>query len=78
MTARKGDMVTINRVDDDTKVVTVKSGIVIKTRKKEVTRTKNKYVMEVVISSTADVLWNSGELENNIPTELLEVVNRAK
>tara|TARA_A100001388_G_C28323777_1_gene291166 strand:- start:40 stop:276 length:237 start_codon:yes stop_codon:yes gene_type:complete len=78
MTARKGDMVTINRVDDDTKVVTVKSGIVIKTRKKEVTRTKNKYVMEVVIASTADVLWNSGELENNIPTELLEVVNRAK
>ena len=71
-------MVTINRVDDDTKVVTVKSGIVIKTRKKEVTRTKNKYVMEVVIASTADVLWNSGELENNIPTELLEVVNRAK
>ena len=78
MTARKGDMVTINRVDEDTKVVTVKSGIVIKTRKKEVTRTKNKYVMEVVIASTADVLWNSGELENNIPTELLEVVNRAK
>lgn len=78
MTARKGDMVTINRVDDDTKVVTVKSGIVIKTRKKEVTRTKNKYVMEVVIASTADVLWNNGELENNIPTELLEVVNRAK
>ena len=78
MTARKGDMVTINRVDDDTKVVTVKSGIVIKTRKKEVTRTKNKYIMEVVIASTADVLWNSGELENNIPTELLEVVNRAK
>ena len=66
MTARKGDMVTINRVDDDTKVVTVKSGIVIKTRKKEVTRTKNKYVMEVVIASTADVLWNSGELENNL------------
>ena len=78
MTARKGDMVTINRVDDDTKVVTVKSGIVIKTRKKEVTRTKNKYVMEVVIASTADVLWNNGELENNIPTEVLEVVNRAK
>lgn len=78
MTARKGDMVTINRVDDDTKVVTVKSGIVIKTRKKEVTRTKNKYVMEVVIASTADVLWNNGELENNVPTELLEVVNRAK
>lgn len=78
MTARKGDMVTISRVDDDTKVVTVKSGIVIKTRKKEVTRTKNKYVMEVVIASTADVLWNNGELENNIPTELLEVVNRAK
>ena len=78
MTARKGDMVTINKVDDDTKVVTVKSGIVIKTRKKEVTRTKNKYVMEVVIASTADVLWNNGELENNVPTELLEVVNRAK
>ena len=78
MTARKGDMVTINRVDDDTKVVTVKSGIVIKTRKKEVTRTKNKYVMEVVIASTADVLWNNGELENKVPTELLEVVNRAK
>ena len=37
MTAHKGDMVTINRVDEDTKVVTVKSGIVIKTRKKEVT-----------------------------------------
>ena len=78
MTARKGDMVTINKVDDDTKVVTVKSGIVIKTRKKEVTRTKNKYVMEVVIASTADVLWNNGELESNVPTELLEVVNRAK
>ena len=58
--------------------MTVKSGIVIKTRKKEVTRTKNKYVMEVVIASTADVLWNNGELENNVPTELLEVVNRAK
>ena len=78
MTARKGDMVTINRVDEDTKVVVVKSGIVITTRKKEVTRTKNKYVMEVVIASTADVLWNSGELEKNVPTELLDVVNRAK
>lgn len=78
MTARKGDMVTISRVDEDTKVVVVKSGIVITTRKKEVTRTKNKYVMEVVIASTADVLWNSGELEKNVPTELLDVVNRAK
>ena len=68
MAIRKGDMV---RYVEQT-------GIVLSTRKKEVARNKSKHVMEIVIAHTAEILWDSGTIENNVPVDCLELVSRVK
>ncbi len=68
MTIRKGDMVKYVE----------QTGIVLSTQKKEVARNKSKHVMEIVIAHTAEILWDSGTIENDIPIEYLELVSRSK
>jgi len=55
-----------------------RTGIVISVKKKEVARNKSKHVMEIVIAHTAVVMWNTGELENDVPLDTLELVSRGK
>ena len=55
-----------------------KTGIVISIRKKEVTRNKSKHVLEVVIAQTADIMWDSGSIESDVPIEHVETISRAK
>ncbi len=55
-----------------------KTGIVLAVRKKEMTRNKSKHVMEIVIAQTADVMWDNGDIENNVPMEHIEMISRAK
>ena len=70
---RKGDVVIYEH--DNSKTST---GIVLSTSKKEVTTNKNKYVMEIVIAHMAEVMWDSGIIENDIPVKNLKLVSRAK
>lgn len=70
---RKGDVVIYEH--DNSKTST---GIVLSTSKKEVTSNKNKYVMEIVIAHMAEVMWDSGIIENDIPVKNLKLVSRAK
>ena len=50
----------------------------ISIRKKEVTRNKSKHVLEVVIAQTADIMWDSGSIESDVPVEHVETISRAK
>lgn len=70
---RKGDVVIYEH--DNSKTST---GIVLSTSKKEVTSNKNKYVMEIVIAHMAEVMWDSGIIENDIPVKNLKLISRAK
>ena len=55
-----------------------RSGIIISVKKKEVSRNRSKHVIELVIAHTADIMWDNGMLESNVPIETLEVVSKAK
>ena len=53
-----------------------KTGIVLSIRKKEVSKNKSKHVMEIVIAHMAEVMWSTGNIENEVPVEFLELVSR--
>lgn len=55
-----------------------RSGIVLSVRKKEVARNKSKHVMEIVIAHTADIMWDNGTIENEVPVDVLEIVSKGK
>ena len=55
-----------------------RSGIVLAVRKKEVARNKSKHVMEIVIAHTADIMWDTGSIENDVPVDVLHVVSKGK
>ncbi len=55
-----------------------KTGIVLSVKKKEMTRNKSKHVMEVVIAHIAEVMWSTGNIENDVPVSHLELISRAK
>ena len=53
-----------------------KTGIVLSVRKKEVSKNKSKHVMEIVIAHMAEVMWSTGNIENEVPVEFLDLVSR--
>jgi len=55
-----------------------KTGIVISVRKKEVTRNKSKHVLEVVIAHTAEIMWDTGTIESDVPVDHVEMISRTK
>lgn len=52
------------------------TGLVLTTKKKEVSRNKNKFVVEIVIAHTADIMWDAGDVESDVPIEHLELISR--
>ena len=80
---KKGDMVKHYASLDDhersaMKDMNGRSGIVLSVRKKEVARNKSKHVMEIVIAHTADIMWDNGTIENEVPVDVLELVSKGK
>ena len=80
---KKGDMVKHYASLDDRERTSMRdvygrSGIVLSVRKKEVARNKSKHVMEIVIAHTADIMWDNGTIENEVPVDVLEIVSKGK
>ncbi len=73
-TIRKGDVVkyykSSNGIDDHL------TGIVISVRKKEVSRNKSKHIIELVIATTADIMWDSGEIQSDVPIDMLSLLSK--
>ena len=67
---KKGDLVKHN--NDNT------TGIVLDSRKKERSQSKSKHVIELIVGTVVDIMWNTGKVETNVRVEDISLVSRSK
>jgi len=78
-TIRKGDVVkhyNDSNMHYSNFAADYQTGIVLSIRKKEVSRNKSKHVIELVIATTADIMWDSGDIESGVPIETLSLLSK--
>ena len=75
---KKGDAVKYVHQPGNMMRPAATAGIVLIVNKKEVSRNKSKHLVEIGIAHTADVLWDSGIVEEDVPIESLILISRAK